>query len=120
MLVLCVFPHISRSHHIIAEVASQLVSRDVGEQRGSRERGCRPGRRGGQRRSRRTGRGGVWPCTLTDGAFLQAVAHHNKCVEAQSGVYHELWRGRQESQRIMVEKGSNKAFDTQTQSATMG
>lgn len=83
VLYVC-FPHISRRHNIIAEVAAQLVPGDVGEQRGSWDAGHRPSWCGGRRGGRGTGRGRISPCRsfLTDGRLLQAVAHHHKCVEA--------------------------------------
>ena len=92
----CVFPYISRCHNIIAEVASQLMPWDIGEQRGSWDRGCHASRRGGGRGSRGTGRRGLRPCrnTLTNRGFLQAVAHHDKCVKAESSIYHKLWSER--------------------------
>lgn len=48
MLAVCLgvcvcFPYISWCNNIIAEVAAQLVPWDVGEQRGSWDRGCTAG-----------------------------------------------------------------------------
>lgn len=90
------FTYISWCHNVIAEVAAQLVTRDVGEQGRSCDGGRRAGRCGGRRGSRRAGRRGI--ClrgdALTDGRILQAVAHHNKCVKAESSIHHELTNGR--------------------------
>lgn len=87
------FPHISWGHNIITEVTSQLVSRNVGEERRSWKRSCPPSWRGRWRRRWRAGRRWVRACGTAPSRWrlLQAVTHHNKRVKAKSCIYHKLW-----------------------------
>lgn len=80
--------HIAWGNHIVAEVASKAVAGDIGEERGSRERGHTGHRRGRRGWGAGGGRGAGlgW---LTTRPF-QTVPHHNKGVKPQRSVHHEL------------------------------
>lgn len=69
--------YISWSHHIIAEVAAKLVSRDVGKKRGAQVSRCYKM---------------AWaevPSSLLLG-FLQAMSHDNKGIKPQGSVDDQL------------------------------
>lgn len=74
--------HISWGHHIVAEVAAKLISRDVGEERGAQEVGGHP---------QVTGTHVPSPLLLWS---LQAMPHDYKRVEAQGSVDDQLWGAR--------------------------
>ena len=91
--------HISWRHHIVAEVAAQLVSWNVGEQRGC-DGGGRAGRGGGRGGGRGARRGGVSirRHVLIGQCFLQAVSHHHEGVEPERCVDDQLEDGGRKKQ----------------------